>query len=438
MKTPTGYQREVAADVAADMLSGRGSVFTAEIPLGAGVRELASQLEMLALGVNAQAGGSVLRVVQAGESGVKERLVESLRGGALRGLWADEDDGARLGRASVRYADPGQLHGLEGRFELAQALNAHLLSADAVARLQAMAVAGATVVLYGRPRDGATPFERLKVANRESEEAAGRRHFRVPLERAQAELPGYAARVAAAREELGEAHPEFEMNYALRPAASGAPAFPPARLRALLEAGGPRRLAVAGELVASVVITRLPEAGGGALRSASATAAATVASRSGHELRVLDHKWAEAADAPSLARCIARFLSKTWPCERALIRARADDSDEARQVLDDALGARRARWAPNAPERRDLESSALIAAALTGRLSVYAMDGSPEYRALRREMESAALRTGAERVVAVSVEAPDEGFLEGLSMLAVEDAEREGAGFAAPPAALAS
>ena len=438
MKTPTGYQREIAAAVAADMLNGRGSVFTAEAPLGAGVRELASQLEMLALSVNAQAGGSLLRVVSGGEFGVKERLVESLRGGALRGLWSDEGASARLGRASIRYAEPGQLEGLAGRFELAQALDAHLLNADAVARLQAMAAAGATVVLYGRPRDGATPFERLKVANRESEAAAGRRHFRVPLERAEVELPGYAARVAAAREELGEAHPEFEMNYALRPAAAGAPAFPPARLRDLLEGGGPRRMAVAGELVASVVITRLPESGGGALRSASATAVVTAASRSGRELRVLDHKWAEAADAPALARCIGRFLTKTWPCERALIRARADDSGAARQALDDALGTRRARWAPNAPERRERESSALIAAALTGRMSVYAMDGSPEYRAMRRELEGAALRTGAERGVALSVGAPDEGFLEGLSMLAVDDAEREGAGLAAPPAALAS
>ena len=206
MKTPTGYQREIAAADAADMLNGRGSVFTAEAPLGAGVRELASQLEMLALSVNAQAGGSLLRVVSGDEFGVKERLVESLRGGALRGLWSDEGASARLGRASIRYAEPGQLEGLAGRFELAQALDAHLLNADAVARLQAMAAAGATVVLYGRPRDGATPFERLKVANRESEAAAGRRHFRVPLERAEAELPGYAARVAAAREELGAAH----------------------------------------------------------------------------------------------------------------------------------------------------------------------------------------------------------------------------------------
>ena len=438
MKTPTAYQREIAAAVAGDLLRGRGSVFTVEAPLGAGVRELASQLEMLTLSVNAQAGGSLLRVVHADTPTVKERLAASLREGAPRGLWSVGEADARLGRARAVYAAPEQLAGLEGRFEMAQALDAHRLSAEAVERLQAIADSGATVVLYGRPRDGTTPFERIKLANREAEASAGRRHFRVSLERAQAELPGYAAQVAEAREELGEAHPEFETDYALRPVPVGAPAFPASRLRELIASGGPRRLAVAGELTASVVITRLPDDGGGALRSATATAVVTVASRRGRELRVLDHKWAEAADAPSLARCVARFTRKTWPCERVIVRSMAERSEDARQALDDALGARLARWAPNAAGRREREASALIAAALTGRLGLYATDGSPEYRALRREMESASLRPGTEGGVALAIDGPDEGFMEGLSMLVGEDAEREGRTLAGSPAALAS
>ena len=370
---------------------------------------------------------------------MKERLAASLREGAPRGLWSVGDADARLGRARAVYAAPEQLDALGERFEMAQALDAHRLSADVVERLQRMAASGATVVLYGRPSDGTTPFERLKLANRESESSvAGRRHFRVPLERAEAEMPGYAARVAAAREELGAAHPAFQTDYALRPVSNGAPAFPADRLRELLTDGGPRRLAVAGELVASVVLTRLPDEGAGALRSASATAVATVASRRGRELRVLDHKWAEAADAPSLARCVARFVEKTWPCERVVIRSRAERSEDARRALDDALGARRTRWAPNAAGRIEREASALIAAALTGRLTLYAIDGSPEFRALRREMESASLRPGAEGGVAMAINGPDEGFMEGLSMLVGEDAERGGPRLAATPAALAS
>lgn len=438
MKTPTAYQREIAAAVAADLLRGRGSVFTVEAPLGSGVRELAAQLEMLALSVNAQAGGSLLRVVPSDASTVQERLAASLREGAPRGLWSVGDADARLGRARAVYAAPEQMDALEERFEMAQALDAHRLSAETVERLQGMADAGATVVLYGRPSDGTTPFERLKLANRESESSAGRKHFRVPLERAEAELPGYAARVAAAREELGAAHPAFQTDYALRPVSNGAPAFPADRLRELLADGGPRRLAVAGELVASVVLTRLPDDGAGALRSASATAVATVASRRRRELRVLDHKWAEAADAPSLARCVARFVEKTWPCERVIVRSRAERSEDARRALDDALGARRTRWAPNAAPRREREASALIAAALTGRLALYAMDGSPERRALRREMESASLRPGADGGFAAAIDGPDEGFMEGLSMLVGEDAERGGPRLAATPAALAS
>ena len=442
MKTPTAYQREIAAAVAADLLHGRGSVFTVEAPLGAGVRELAWQLEMLALSVNAQAGGSLLRVVSpdapASQGTVKERLAASLRESAPRGLWSVGDADARLGRARAVYAAPEQLEGLEGRFEMAQALDAHRLSAEAVERLQGMADSGATVVLYGRPRDGATPFERLKLANREAEASAGRKHFRVTPERAQAELPGYAARVAAAREELGEAHSEIRDGLRAAPRVQRRPRLPG---DPLARTARERRAPPFGRRGRTRRVGRAHAAAGRGQRRAEERVGdggrdGGVAPRSG--VARSGPQVAEAADTASLARCVARFTEKTWPCERVIVRSRAERSEETRRLLDDALGARRARWAPNDAGRRERESSALIAAALTGRLSLYAADGSPEYRALRREMESAALRPGAEGGLAAAVNGPDEGFMEGLSILVEEDAERGGPRLAALPDALAS
>ena len=439
MKTPTTYQREIATAVASDLFRQGGSVFMVEMPLGSGVAELASQLEMLVMSVNVNAGGSLLRVVPGGQPDVKDRLVSHLRTGSLRGLWSDERSCVRLGRAQVRYAAPEDLAGIEGDFELVQAVDAHLFSPAEVERLEEVAGASdATLVLYGRPWNGETAFERVKFANKEAAAAgAPRRHFRVPLESAEAELPGYAERVEVERERLGPAHPEFETAYALRPVSPNAPAFPRERLRALFGAGGPRRLGVADRLTASVVVTRLPEEG--VLHDAWATAVVAVASRAGDGLRVLDHKWVEAPDVETLVAGIKRFVEKTWPCERVLVRARAPWGDGAvKRLLKSSLRPGYVRWPPDTARQREHESSAAVATVLTGRLEFYAPDGSPEYRALRREMEWAVLRLGQGRGFTVAVEGQDEGFLEGVSMLANEDAEQAGEQQMSFPVAIAS
>ena len=431
MQTPTAYQREIATAVTSDLLQQQGSVFTVEMPLGAGVNELASQLEMLVMSVNVNAGGALLRVVPCGQPDVKKRLVSHLRAGSLKGLWSDENACVRLGRAQVLYAAPEDLTGVNGRFELIQAVDAHLLRPAEAARLREMANAsGATVVLYGRPWNGETPFERVKLANKEAAAVEGvRRHFRVSLDSVETELPGYAARVEAERERLGVAHPEFETAYALRPVSPGVPAFPRERLRVLFGAGGPRRLAVADRLMASIVVTRAAQE-----IDSPATAVATVASRTAGGLRVLDHKWVEATDALSLVAGIKRFVEKTWPCESVLVRTRTQDDGRMKSLLEQGG----VRWLPDTAQQRERESSAVVAAALTGRLALYAPDGSPEYRALRREMDWAVLRLGEGRGFTVAVEGQDEGFLEGTSMLASEDAEQMGEQQMAFPMAIAS
>jgi hypothetical protein len=229
-------------------------------------------------------------------------------------------------------------------------------------------------------------------------------------------------------------HPEFETAYALRPVSAGAPAFPRERLRVLFGAGGPRRLAVADRLAASIVVTRTA-----GMVDLPATAVVTVASRTAGGLRVLDHRWAEAADEAVLVAGLKRFVEKTWPCESVLVRVRTSrDDGQVRDLLQQSLQQGGVRWIPETAQQRERESSAVIAAALTGRVGLYAPDGSPEYRALRREMEWAVLRVGEGSGFTVAVEGQDEGFLEGISMLASEDAEQAGEQQMAFPMAIAS
>ena len=438
MKTPTTYQSEIANAVASDVFQQRGSRFTVEMPLGSGVSELVSQLEMLVMGVHVNAGGALLRVVPGGQADVKGRLVSHLREGSLKGLWSDERGCVRLGRAHVQYAAPEDLAGTAGRFELVQAVDAHLLRPRELSRLQEIAGAsGATLVIYGRPWNGETPFERIKLANREATATDGvRRHFRVSLERAETELPGYAARVEFERERLGAAHPEFETSYELRPVSPGASAFSRERLRALFGGGGPRRLAVAGRLAASVVMTREGAGGSG---GPPARAVVTVASRTALGSRVLDHKWMEAPEAPLLVGGIKRFVEKTWPCESVLWRTRESlDGIRLRHLVEDNLRPGSVRWLPGTALQRERESSSVVAAVLAGRLFLYAMDGSPEYKALRREMEWAVLRFGERQGFSVVVEGENEGFLDGLAMLTSDDAEQAGEQQLVFPIAIAS
>ena len=59
-----------------------------------------------------------------------------------------------------------------------------------------------------------------------------------------------------------------------------------------------------------------------------------------------------------------------------------------------------------------------MAAAHTGRLRLYRADGSPGYRILRHEIESASAVFAAGGLVSVELPFPGEGFLRGLLLLA--------------------
>ena len=218
MLTPTPYQHEIANAVAGDVIGRCGTVFTVEMPLGAGVRELVSQLELLVLTVNVNAREALLRVDSADGPRAELRTVSLLREKIPQALWSVVGEAEiRLGRSRVCYATPDQLMTLEGSFALIQIVDAQTLDEADLEKVRLLARAsGATAVFYGRPSHEETPFERLKATNRSLQGVDGRRrHFRVPLERALAELPKLSRRVSAARQAMGETHPDYRAHYEL-------------------------------------------------------------------------------------------------------------------------------------------------------------------------------------------------------------------------------
>ena len=442
MHALTPYQTDIARAVLDSVLHERGLTFTVEIARGAGVGELSSQLEMLLLGLHVNQGMRLLRVCSSAEDPATGRLAAHLRQSALRGLWSVRGNVVQLGRAEVRSIFPERVWTARGPIGLLEVMAAEALDGAALGHLGRLAEAsGATTVLYGTAWTGETPFESRKQANRGLEATDGiRRHFRVPWRQAAAELPGYAERVEEARLRLGEAHPEFQARYELRPVPAFGPLLPEEQLRGLDGDHARLHAPVPGmATVASIAVTRLPSPA-----SPGATAVVTIADRAPKALRVIEHRWLEAVSAAALTDGIAQVVGETWHCGHAVAdvpSATTAAADQLRHLLDRALGRSVLTWVPHGQTDDSARTLELIAAAHTGRLRLYHADGSPEYRVLHHELGTAVAAFGPNGAVSVEHALPAEGFLHGLLLLAGElkhDAAGTPLAAPEPEAALAS
>jgi hypothetical protein len=439
MRHLTTYQIEIARAVLDSVLHDRGLLFTVELPRGAGVRELSAQLELLMLTLHVNDGVRLLRVAPHGSEGQSQRLAGFLRESALQGLWSAGRGTVRLGRSVVRYVASDELGPtlVEPRFAavgLIEVADAHLVDREVYERwIEPLASSsGATTVLYGTPLNGETHFERLKQANRDREADDGlRRHFRVAPETAAEALPHFQEQLDEARARLGEEHPEFQNAYLLRPVAATEPLLGRELLRGLEEGDRLHEPSPGASTVASVLVTRLPgevtrlpdERGTTAptlLSSPGASAVLSIAERdAGGGVRLVEHRWIQAIDAASLAKR-ATSIAGEWRCERmaAEVRAAAGHAGAAfRTALERGMPYAAIEWiAPDAAsDSRQL--SDLIAFAGTGRLRLYHVDGSPEHRTLRHELESAVAEHGTDGLMRLVLPDGDEGFLWGLVRL---------------------
>jgi len=431
----TAYQSKTARAVIDSVLNQRGLTFTVELPRGAGVRELSAQIERALLTLHVNDGATLLRVAPPGASDTRERLIAEFEGSGIEGLWSTARGRVRFGRATLRYVgtdDLGPWLADKASIGLIEVADAQLVGDEAFDRWlrQIADVSGATTVLYGHPVNGQTPFELMKLRNREAERQDGvQRHFRVCADEAARALPGFADQMAEARARLGEAHPEFQSAYLLRPTIAGTRLLGDDVLHAIEDGARMRQPADGMRFAASVVVTRLPADGGspGLLRNAGATAVVTIARRDVGALRVVDHRWIEAVDGPALARRIAKALGE-WRPERVVAEDRTGQGTTFRPALEHALRSTPIAWVRGADAVDGRRLSDLLAALHGGRLTVYRTDGSPEHRVLRRELATAV--AGYDGVaLGVSVPSGDEGFLRGLALIVRTGASERLTGF---------
>lgn len=438
MRPLTPYQAEIARAVLASVLKEEGRFFTVEMARGAGAREVSAQLELLLLTLGVHAGARMVKVVPPGDCAHALRLVERLESRAQPHVYLREAGMVRAGRAEQRFVSPDDLAAVPSRLSLIEVADAERWTSAFFEEevLPLARASGATVVLYGRPWNGSTWFERAKQANEEAERVgAAPLHFRVARQAAAAHLPGYGAAAVREAARLGNDDYRVASGLDLRPMAALSPLLTAAQQAALDGDFRRRRAPGAGvRYAASVNVTRLPQPRSSPhlLAEEDAEAVVTLAVHCPGEAqaRVVEHLFLHAADGPGLAWELAKALRGEWRCSRVVAALPANGGEPARamrRLLTQAIGAKALQWA-RVPSGAEL--LALADAVGEGRVAVYADDGSPERRALAHELREAKVERRADGTLGVRQAAGGAGLLECLALLAadargVERGERE-------------
>jgi hypothetical protein len=301
---------------------------------------------------------------------------------------------------------------------------------------------GATTVYYGTPWDDSTLLERAVQTNLELERRDGvKRHFTADWTAVAEFNPAYARYVEGERARLGENHPLFLTQYALKTISGGGRLFS-ASQRAQLQGSHARQASPrAGEVYVAGLDLGGQEWDAGNRQSAIGNRE----SARGHDASVLTIARAvmPASDAfvpeprldvveqiafsgtahDALFARVADLLGEVWRVRRVAVDATGLGETLARLLMR-RLGDEVVRPVRFTAEMKSRLGYGLLAAVNGGRLKMYAADGSREYSEFWREMELARVHYRPSRQMNFFV-APSDGhddYLVSLS-LAVDAAK---------------
>lgn len=262
-----------------------------------------------------------------------------------------------------------------------------------------------TTVHYGTPWNEASLLEETKQANLELERRDGvRRHFQFDWQEVARYNPDYLSYVESERQRLGENHPLFLTQYCLRPLAGGGGFLSPAQ-RAQLQ-GDHARQHQPGERKGRVFVAGIDLAGEAeegqdeALRAIKPRQDSTVVGIGELDYSVCDgvirqprilvreHYWWTGQPHASLYPRLVDVLKNVWGCSRVVVDATGVGQGVA-SFLESALGKPTVNPFTFTQASKSKLGFGLLAAINSGRLKVYAADGSPEYRELWLEIDKA-------------------------------------------------
>lgn len=387
----------------------QGLTFSVEIARQGGKNELSAQLELLLLTLHMGEPKNLVKcaptfkpqtVISMG------RLKDSLNDAGFDGIWTAEMGYViRLGAARAVFLSADRSANVVGHtahilleIDEAQDVDKEKYSKE----FKPMgATTNVTTVHYGTSWDDSTLLEEVKQANLELERRDGvKRHFRFDWQEIAKHNPDYLAYVEGERVRLGESHPLFLTQYCLVPIHGGS-GFLSLQQRAQLQGGHSRKHhPETGKVyVAGIDLAGEAEEGEDAhLRALKPRQDSTVVTIgevdfSGNSLaqqagiKVIEHYWWTGKKHVELYSQLVDILKNVWRCRRVVVDATGVGQPVA-SFLREALGNAVIPFTFTQPSKSELGFN-LLAAVNSGRLKMYAGDGSAEYREFWLEIEKA-------------------------------------------------
>jgi len=434
------YQQEVALAVLDSVFRRRGLTFSVEIARQGGKNELSAQLELLLLTLNMAEAKNLVKCSPTFKPQTvisMARLKDRLNNAGFAGIWVAELGYiVRLGNARTIFLSADQSANVVGHTAhiLLEIDEAQDVSQEKYSKeFKPMgATTNVTTVHYGTTWDDSTLLEEVKQTNYELERRDGiKRHFRYDWQEVARYNPDYLAYVEGERQRLGENHPLFLTQYRLQPIHGGSGFLSPQQ-RAQLQgehqrqnrpAGGQVYIAgidLAGEAEEEVDARRK------ALRPRQDSTVVTIGelnfSRGNNiqkqpTVKVVEHYWWTGKRHTELYSQLVDILRNVWRCRRVVVDA-TGVGQPVSSFLRQALGSAIIPFVFTQPSKSELGFN-LLAAINSGRLKMYAGDGSAEYQEFWREMERAKSHYRPSRTMNFYVE-PAQGhddFLMSLGLL---------------------
>jgi len=434
------YQIEVAMAILDSVFRRKGLTFSVEIARQGGKNELSAQLELLLLTLMITTSKNIIKCAPTFKPQTiisMMRLKDRLNDTGFTGIWANELGYIiRLGNARAIFLSADETANVVGN-------TAHLLleideSQDVskekyTKEFKPMgATTNVTTVHYGTTWDDSTLLEEVKQLNLELERKDGiRRHFRYDWQEVAKCNPDYLAYVEAERERLGDNHPLFLTQYCLLPIHGGG-GFLNHQQRAQLAGQHSRKhRAENGKLyIAGIDLAGEAEQEAGtavkALKPRQDSTVVTIGEldfsvadgiQKQPRLNIVENYWWTGKKHTDLYPQLIDILSNVWHCRRVVIDA-TGMGQPVSSFLKKSLGSRILPFTFTAQSKSRLGFN-LIAAINSGRLKMYAGDGSAEYRQFWFEMEKAKSQFRPNKTINFYVD-PSEGhddFLMSLALL---------------------
>ncbi|MBI2832517.1 MAG: hypothetical protein HYX79_09705 [Chloroflexi bacterium] len=387
----------------------RGLTFSVEISRQGGKNELSARLEHYLLTIKIGGKDTLVKCSPTFNPQTlisMRRLMDLLKESYSQRLSKESGHIVRLGDARAVFLSADESSNVVGNTAslLLEIDEAQDVSKEKFTRdFKPMGAAyNVTTALYGTTWDDFSLLEEVKQTNLELERKDGvKRHFRYDWQEVARYNPHYLAYVEGERQRLGECHPLFMTQYRLLPVHGGG-GFLSVQQRSQLQGEHARmRHREQGKLyVAGIDIAGEAEEEANAfLQVAKPRQDSTVMTigeldfsacdeiRKQPAIRIVEHYWWNGKKHTELYARMVDILRNVWHCRSIVVDA-TGMGQPVSSFLKGALGSKVSPFTFTEKSKSELGFN-LLAAVNSGRLKMYAGDGSPEYQEFWEEIEKA-------------------------------------------------